>query len=218
MKKVRIKNSSDEYICGKIVCVGKNYKEHAEELGGTLPEFPLIFLKPPSAIIFSGDKVIHPSFTENLHYEAELVLLIGEDVKNVDLQTAERAIIGYSIGLDMTARDIQFELSKKGNPWTIAKCFDTSAVLTDFIYKKDYQLTMNEKIILKVNGTVKQNCELNKMVFKPAEIVKYISSIMALEKGDLIYTGTPAGVGRVVKGDQIEAEVTSVAKLETEII
>jgi len=113
MKKIRIKNSPDEYNCGKIVCVGKNYKEHAEELGGSVPEFPLIFLKPPSAIIFSGDKVIHPSFTENLHYEAELVLLIGEDVKNADVEISERAIIGYSIGLDMTARDVQFELSKK---------------------------------------------------------------------------------------------------------
>jgi acylpyruvate hydrolase len=218
MKIISVKNSDSKFTVGKIVCVGKNYQEHAEELGGTLPEFPLIFLKPPSAIIFSGAKVIHPSFTQNLHYEAELVLLIGEDVSKADLETSERAIIGYSIGLDMTARDVQFDLSKKGNPWTIAKCFDTSAVLTDFVLKKDCHLTLNEKIILKVNGEVKQNCELNKMVFKPAEIVQYISGIIALEKGDLIYTGTPAGVGRVVRGDKIEAEVTGIAKLETEII
>jgi acylpyruvate hydrolase len=218
MKSVSIKYSDLKYNVGKIVCVGKNYKEHAEELGGTLPEFPLIFLKPPSAIIFSGEKVIHPSFTENLHYEAELVLLIGEDVSKADLETSEKAIIGYTIGLDMTARDVQFDLSKKGNPWTISKCFDTSAILTDFVLKKNYQLTLDEKIILKVNGEIKQNCELNKMVFKPAQIVQYISGIMALEKGDLIYTGTPAGVGRVVKGDKIEAEVTSIARLNTEIV
>lgn len=218
MKRVKIRNSSQEFVCGKIVCVGKNYKEHAEELGGTLPEFPLIFLKPASAIIFSGDKVIYPSFTENLHYEGELVLLIGENLKDADLETAERAIIGYTVGLDMTARDVQFDAMKKGNPWTISKGFDTSAVLTDFVLKKDYQLTLNEKIILKVNGTVKQNSELNKMVYKPAEVVKYISSLMYLEKGDLIFTGTPAGVGRVVKGDKIEAEVTSITNLETEII
>jgi acylpyruvate hydrolase len=218
MKKVKIRNSNEEYNVGKIVCVGKNYKDHAEELGGTLPEFPLIFLKPVSAIIFSGDKVVHPSFTENLHYEGELVLLIGEDLKDTDAATAERAIIAYTVGLDMTARDVQFDAMKKGNPWTISKGFDTSAVLTDFVLKKDYKLTLNEKVILKVNGTVKQNSELNKMVYKPAEVVKYISSLMNLEKGDLIFTGTPAGVGRVVKGDKIEAEVTSVAKLETEIV
>jgi acylpyruvate hydrolase len=218
MKQVKVRNSDIKFTVGKIVCAGKNYKEHAEELGGSLPEFPLIFLKPASAIIFSGDKVIHPSFTENLHYEGELVLLIGEDLKDASLETTERAIIGYTVGLDMTCRDVQFDAMKKGNPWTISKCFDTSAVLTDFVLKKDYQLTLNEKIILKVNGTVKQNSELNKMVYKPAEIVKYISSLMNLEKGDLIFTGTPAGVGRVIKGDKIEAEVTSVARLETEII
>lgn len=218
MKQVKVRNTDLVFNVGKIVCVGKNYKEHAEELGGTLPEFPLIFIKPTSAIIFSGDKVIHPSFTENLHYEGELVLLIGEDVKDASLETAERAIIGYTVGLDMTCRDVQFDAMKKGNPWTISKCFDTSAVLTDFVLKKDYQLTLNEKIILKVNGTIKQNSELNKMVYKPAEVVKYVSSLMNLEKGDLIFTGTPAGVGRVVKGDKIEAEVTSVAKLETEIV
>jgi 2-keto-4-pentenoate hydratase/2-oxohepta-3-ene-1,7-dioic acid hydratase in catechol pathway len=144
--------------------------------------------------------------------------LIGEDLKHADLETSERGILGYTVGLDMTARDVQFDAMKKGNPWTISKGFDTSAVLTDFVLKKDYQLTLNEKIILKVNGTVKQNSELNKMVYKPAEVVKYISSLMNLEKGDLIFTGTPAGVGRVVKGDKIEAEITSVARLETEIV
>jgi len=218
MKKVQIKNSSEEYFCGKIVCVGRNYIEHAKELGNELPEFPLIFLKPASSIIYSGENVEHPSFTQNLHYEAELVLLIGEDVSKAGKDKAGKAIIGYSVGLDMTARDVQNDLSKKGHPWTIAKCFDNSAVLSDFILRKDYELTYDETITLKVNGEVKQNSQLNKMIFKPADIVSYISGIMKLEKGDLIFTGTPAGVGRVVKGDKIEAEIESIAKLETTII
>ncbi len=217
MKKLRIKNSSDEYYCGKIVCVGRNYVEHAKELGNQLPEFPLIFLKPASSIILSGEKVIHPSFSQNLHYEAELVLLIGEDVSKADKEKAENAIAGYTVGLDMTARDVQNELAKKGHPWTIAKCFDTSAVLSDFTLRKDYELNFDESIILKVNGEIKQNSQLNKMIFRPADIVSYISGIMKLEKGDLIFTGTPAGVGKVIKGDKLEAVITSIAKLETTI-
>lgn len=218
MKKLTVKNSSDEFIVGKMVCVGRNYAEHAKELGHELPEFPLIFLKPASVIIYSGDKVIHPTYSEELHYEGELVLLIGKDIKNGDASEAEEAIVGYGVGLDMTLRDLQRELSKKGNPWTLAKCFDTSAVLSDFVLRTDHPLTMKETISLKVNGQTKQNSTLNMMIFSPVEIVKYISSVLPLEKGDLIFTGTPAGVGKVVKGDKIEAEITGIGKLETEIV
>ncbi|MEI7810955.1 MAG: fumarylacetoacetate hydrolase family protein [Ignavibacteria bacterium] len=219
MKKINIRNSSEEFIAGKIVCVGRNYEEHARELGHNEPdEFPIIFLKPASNIIFSGEKVVHPSYSNNLHYETELVLLIGETVKDAkDLDEAEKAIDGYGVGLDMTLRDIQNAAKDKGDPWTIAKCFDTAAVLSDFILKSEYRLTMNEVIRLKVNGEIRQNCSLNKMTHTPAQLVKYISSVMTLEKGDLIYTGTPAGVSRVVKGDKLEAEISLVAVLETEI-
>lgn len=217
MKKLNVKNSKDEFAVGKMVCVGRNYAEHAKELGNELPEFPLIFLKPASTIIYSGDKVVHPVYSEELHYEGELVLLIGKYIKNGTEAEAEDAIAGYGVGLDMTLRDLQRELSKKGNPWTLAKCFDTSAVLSDFTLKTDHNLTMKETISLKVNGAVKQNSTLDMMIFSPVEIVKYISSVMALEKGDLIFTGTPAGVGKVVKGDKIEAEISGIASLNTEI-
>ncbi|MCX6150972.1 MAG: fumarylacetoacetate hydrolase family protein [Ignavibacteriales bacterium] len=218
MKQVKIKNSNETYIIGKIICVGRNYREHAEELGNVVPEFPLIFLKPTSALIYSGDKIVHPTFSENLNYEAELVLLIGEDLKNVDLTTAENGIAGYGVGLDMTLRDIQSEEIRKGHPWTVSKGFDTSAVISEINLKKDHPLNFDEKITLKLNGVIKQNCELNKMIFKPADIVRYISSVLVLEKGDLIFTGTPSGVGRVVKGDKLEAEITHIAKVEAEVI
>lgn len=217
MKKVNVKNSGGEFIVGKMVCVGRNYAEHIKELGHETPEFPLIFLKPASTIIYSGDKVIHPTYSEELHYEGELVLLIGKDIKNADAIEAEEAIAGYGVGLDMTLRDLQRELSKKGNPWTLAKCFDTSAVLSDFVLKAEHNLTMKETITLKVNGEVRQNSTLDMMIFPPVEIVKYISAVLPLEKGDLIFTGTPAGVGKVVKGDKIEAEITGIGSLETEI-
>lgn len=214
MKNIKVRNSSKEYSVGKIVCVGRNYVEHAQELGNEVPEKPVIFLKPPSALIFSGDEIVYPPFSNEMHHEAELVLLIGINLKNADLQEAEDAIIGYGVGLDMTLRDIQNELKKKGHPWTIAKCFDTSAVVSDFILKENYILTFDEEISLSVNGEIKQKDRLNKMIFKPAQLVEYISSLMTLEEGDLVFTGTPKGVSKVNKGDKLDAEIKGVVKLE----
>ncbi len=217
MKTVRIKDSKQEFSVGKIVCVGRNYAEHAKELGNEIPEKPVIFLKPSSALIHSGGKIIHPSFSKDMHHEVELVLLIGKHVKNANKSEAEDAIIGYGVGLDMTLRDIQNELKKKGHPWTIAKCFDTSAVVSDFILKSDYNLTLDEEISLSVNGQIKQKEKLNKMLFSPAEIVEYISSLMSLEEGDLVFTGTPAGVGKVEVGDRLLGKVEGVGELEVEV-
>jgi len=218
MKTARIKNSIEEFPTGKIVCVGRNYAEHAKELGNEVPEKPVLFLKPASAVIYSGGEIIHPDFGNELHHEVELVLLIGDSIKNAYKAQAEKAIIGYGVGLDMTLRDVQNELKKKGNPWTLAKCFDTSAVISDFILKKDYQLKSDEKLELKVNGTVKQSDTLKSMIFNPAEIVEYISSVMTLEKGDLIFTGTPAGVSKVNRGDKLEAKLGEVAELVCTVI
>lgn len=214
MKTVKIKNSNKEIAIGKIVCVGRNYVEHIHELGNEISEKPVIFLKTVSSVIYSGETIIYPSYSNDMHHETELVLLIGENIKNADLETAERAIVAYGIGLDMTLRDVQSELKKKGHPWTIAKCFDTSAVLSEFVNKFDHPLTLDEFISLKVNGSIKQQDQLNKMIHKPAEVVQYISSLMALEKGDLIFTGTPKGVGKVESGDKLEAELEGIVNLE----
>jgi 2-keto-4-pentenoate hydratase/2-oxohepta-3-ene-1,7-dioic acid hydratase in catechol pathway len=218
MKTVRIKNSKEEFTIGKIVCVGRNYAEHAKELGNEMPDKPVLFLKPASALIYSDGEIIHPDYGNELHHEVELVLLIGETINEVIKAEAEKAIIGYGVGLDMTLRDVQTELKKKGNPWTLAKCFDTSAVISDFVLKKDYQLKSDEKLELKVNGVVKQNDTLKSMIFNPAEIVEYISSIMTLEKGDLIFTGTPAGVSKVNRGDKLEAKLGEVVSLYCTVV
>ncbi len=213
MKTTRIKNSKEEYTIGKIVCVGRNYAEHAKELGNEIPDKPVLFLKPPSALIYSGGEIIHPDYGNELHHEVELVILIGETVKKTDITQSEKAIIGYGVGLDMTLRDVQDGLKKKGHPWTLAKCFDTSVVISDFVLKKDYQIKLDEKLELKVNGVVKQSDNLKSMIFNPAEIVEYISSVMTLEKGDLIFTGTPAGVSKVKTGDKLVAKLGDVAEL-----
>ncbi|MGA7721917.1 MAG: fumarylacetoacetate hydrolase family protein [Ignavibacteriaceae bacterium] len=218
MKYIRIKNSSDRIPVGKIVCVGRNYAEHAMELGNEIPAAPVIFLKPSSSVIYSDEDIVYPSFSIEMHHEVELVLLIGKKVKNAGLTEAGEAIAGYGVGLDMTLRDIQDELKKKGHPWTIAKCFDTSAVLSDFILKNDYSLTLNEEISLSINDENRQREKLKLMLFPPVKLVQYVSSYMTLEEGDLIFTGTPKGVGKVAKGDKLFARVENVAELNCTVI
>lgn len=214
MKTIKIKNSKKEIPIGKIVCVGRNYAEHVHELGNVIHEKPVVFLKTVSSVIYSGDQIIYPSFSNDMHHETELVLLIGENIKDADLEASERTIAGYGIGLDMTLRDVQSDLKKKSHPWTIAKCFDTSTVLSEFVEKSDYRLTLDETISLKINGEYRQKDQLNKMLHKPAEIVQYISSLMKLEPGDLIFTGTPKGVSKVVSEDKLVAELDDILKLE----
>ena len=153
-----------------------------------------------------------------MHHEVELVLLIGKEVSKADLKEAEDAIIGYGVGLDMTLRDIQNEEKKKGIPWTVSKCFDTSAVVSDFVLKENYKPTLDEEISLSVNGVIKQKGQLNKMIFNPPKIVEYISSLMVLEEGDLIFTGTPEGVSKVDREDKLNAEIAGIAKLECTIV
>jgi 2-keto-4-pentenoate hydratase/2-oxohepta-3-ene-1,7-dioic acid hydratase in catechol pathway len=218
MNYTRIKNSSVQIPIGKIVCVGRNYAEHAKELGNEIPERPVIFLKPPSAIIYSGGEIIYPAFSNEMHHEVELVLLIGKTIKDADENTAEDAIAGYGVGLDMTLRDVQDQLKKKGHPWTIAKGFDTSAVLSDFMLKTGYELTLNEEISLSINGENKQREKLNMMLFPPVKLIQYLSSIITLEEGDLVFTGTPKGVGKVKKGDSLHAKIDDILELSCTVI
>lgn len=217
MKYIKFQNNDEKVPIGKLVCVGRNYAAHAKELGNDVPEFPIIFLKPASNIIFSGESVVHPSYSNDLQHEVELVLYIGNNIKNATDETAEDSIHGYTVGLDMTLRDLQFEFKAKGDPWTLAKCFDTAAVLTDVVLKKDYQLKGDENISLSVNEIVKQNSSIKNMIFSPVEIVKFISARMTLEKGDLIFTGTPEGVGRVIPGDKIEASLENIGSIATQV-
>jgi len=214
---IKFKDSEEKKEISKIVCVGRNYADHAIELGNEVPDKPVLFLKPASAVILSGQKVIHPKFSNNLHHEVELVLLIGKTIKNASSAESEEAISAYGMGLDMTLRDLQQEAIKTGDPWTISKGFDTSAVLSDFVKKEDYTLTLDETISLSVNGIVKQNEKLNKLLYGPIALVKYISSLITLEEGDLIFTGTPAGVGKVVPGDRLSGSISGLVSVSAVI-
>ncbi len=213
MNQITIKTTNEKIPIGKIVCIGRNYPEHAKELGNEVPGKPVLFLKPASAVIYSGEDIIHPSFGNELHHEVELVLLIGAKIKDAALDEADNAIAGYGVGLDMTLRDVQSKLKSKGHPWTLAKCFDTSAVISDFVLKDDYKLSLDNKITLSVNDVIKQKDTLSSMIFNPAELIEYVSSVMTLEKGDLIFTGTPAGVSKVNRGDKLVGKIEGIAEL-----
>ena len=213
MNQITIKTTNEIIPIGKIVCIGRNYTEHAKELGNEVPGKPVLFLKPASAVIYSGEDIIHPSFGNELHHEVELVLLIGAKIKDAALDEADNAIAGYGVGLDMTLRDVQSKLKSKRHPWTLAKCFDTSAVISDFVLKDDYKLSLDNKITLSVNNVIKQKDTLSSMIFNPAELIEYVSSVMTLEKGDLIFTGTPAGVSKVNRGDKLVGKIEGIAEL-----
>lgn len=218
MKHLKIKGSDKNILCGKLVCVGRNYAAHARELGNEIPDSPILFLKTSTCVINSGENVIHPNYSNELHHEIELVLLITKTIKNADDKQAKDAIGGYAVGLDMTLRDLQNQYRKEGNPWTLAKVFDTAAVLSPIVLKENYTLKQNENIFLSVNGVQRQNSTLDKMLFNPVEIVKYISSKMTLEEGDLIFTGTPEGVGKVIPGDSLKGGIEGIGEIETKII
>jgi len=193
MKQLIIKKSPEKIIIGKVVCVGRNYAAHAKEMGNEVPDFPIVFLKTATCIIPSGGDVVHPDYSNELHHEIELVLVIGSEIKNATEEEAENAIAGYAVGLDMTLRDLQNESRKNGEPWTLAKVFDTSGILSPVVLKSEYRLRGNEKISLSVNGEPRQSSSLDKMIFSAVKTVEYISKKMTLEEGDLIFTGTPRG-------------------------
>lgn len=218
MKQLTIKNRSEKIIVGKVVCVGRNYAAHAKEMGNEVPDFPIIFLKTATCIIPSGGDVVHPDYSNDLHHEIELVLVIGSEIKNATEEEAENAIAGYAVGLDMTLRDLQNESRKNGEPWTLAKVFDTSGILSPVVLKSEYRLRGNEKISLSVNGEPRQSSSLDKMIFSAVKTVEYISKKMTLEEGDLIFTGTPEGVGRVIPGDNLSGEIENLGEIKATIV
>lgn len=202
----------------KIICLGRNYAEHAKELGHEIPKEPVIFLKPPSALIGPEETIILPKKSQHVDHEVELGVIIGKKGKNIPRVKAMDYVLGYTILMDLTARDIQWEAKEKGLPWTVAKGFDTFAPIGPRVVDKR-ELDINDlEIGLKVNGEVKQLSRTSKMIFKIDEIIEYVSSIMTLEKGDVIATGTPEGVGPLRHGDFVEAWIEGIGILKEEVL
>lgn len=204
MKTVFLKNTDKPIVVSKILCIGQNYAEHAKELNFEVPRAPVFFLKPTTALLQDGGTVLLPPISTNVHHEVELVVLIGEGGKKIPEAEALNHVAGYGVGLDMTLRDVQAEAKKKGLPWTLAKGFDTSAPVSQFVPKEAIDTVNNLNLELTVNGVVRQRGACRDMVFSIERLIAYISRFLTLEQGDLIFTGTPPGVGAVVANDVIQ--------------
>jgi 2-keto-4-pentenoate hydratase/2-oxohepta-3-ene-1,7-dioic acid hydratase in catechol pathway len=198
---------------GKILCLGRNYPEHIKEMKAETASTPVVFIKPSTALVESGGWVVIPPISNDVHHEVELVVVIGRDGRNINAENAMEHVAGYAVGLDMTLRDVQADAKKRGLPWSVAKGFDTSAPLSAAVRPAAVSDPHALSIELRVNGTVRQSSNTQHMILRIPGIIAYCSTVFSLEAGDLIFTGTPEGVGRVVPGDRIHANIASVGSL-----
>lgn len=190
----------------KIICIGRNYAEHAQELGNEIPENPVIFMKPDTAVLKKGSDFYIPEFSNDVHYELEVVLKISKGGKYILEENAHKHYEEIGLGIDFTARDLQSQLKGKGLPWELAKGFDGSAVLSDFYPKSKFNLSELQFSLFKNNEEV-QNGNTSLMLFSPDKIIAFVSQYFTLRVGDLIFTGTPKGVGKVEENDILEAHL-----------
>jgi 2-keto-4-pentenoate hydratase/2-oxohepta-3-ene-1,7-dioic acid hydratase in catechol pathway len=198
-------------VPSKILCVGRNYVEHAKELGNEVPKVPLIFLKPPSSIISNGENIILPPQSNQVEHEAELVVVVGKRGRNITPEAAKEYIFGYTIGNDITARDLQ----KSDGQWTRAKGFDTFCSFGPWI---DTDFDASDAVVTcRVNGQMRQMASTRDMVFNINTLIAFISSVMTIEPGDVIFTGTPSGVGELKNGDVVDVEIEGLGKLSNPV-
>ena len=189
----------------KIICIGRNYAKHAKELNNPVPAEPVFFMKPETSLILNGKPFFHPDFSKNIHFETELVLRINRLGKHIEERFAHRYYNEIGIGIDFTARDIQDACKKKGLPWEKAKAFDGSAPLGEFIPKSTFKSVDDINFSLNINGVEKQRGNTQDLLFCFDKIIAHVSKYLTLKIGDLIYTGTPEGVGPVKVNDKLEA-------------
>lgn len=201
----------------KIICIGRNYVEHAKELNNPLPKTPIFFLKPDSALMQKNQPFFYPDFSNDIHFETEIVLKINKVGKHIQEEFAHTYYNRIGIGIDFTARDLQNNCKEKGLPWEIAKAFDNSAPLGQFIAKSKFDNVNDINFSMKINGVERQNGNTKNMIFSPDYIISYISQFFTLKIGDLIFTGTPEGVGPVKIGDHLEAYIEGKRLLDLKI-
>ncbi|MFM2111718.1 MAG: hypothetical protein RLZZ271_378 [Pseudomonadota bacterium] len=216
---VPVLGRSERFPVNRIYCVGRNYVEHAQEMGYTGREPPFFFMKPADAIVVANPdaSVPYPAKTENYHYEIELVVALGKGGKNIAAADAAQHIYGYAVGLDMTRRDLQMDMRKQGRPWDIGKGFDQSAPIGPIVPVAQAGNIADAAIALTVNGTTKQSSNIQKLIWNISEIIEHLSAAWELKPGDLIYTGTPEGVGPVVRGDVMVGGVSGLPDIRVSV-
>lgn len=201
----------------KIIAIGRNYAEHIQELQNERSSEPVVFLKPDTALLKNNAPFYHPDFSDNIHHEVELVLKISKEGKNIQSKFADRYFEEIGLGIDFTARDLQQKCKEKGLPWEIAKAFNGSAPIGEFVSKSDFEDLSDINFHLDINGELRQKGNTNMMLFDFGKIIEYVSRFFTLKKGDLIFTGTPAGVSKINIGDRLEAFLEDKKLLDFEI-
>ena len=219
---VPVVGSAAQFPVHRIYCVGRNYEEHAQEMGHSGREPPFFFMKPADAVVVvnTGETTAlpYPSLTSNLHHEVELVVAIGTGGKNIPVEQASAHIFGFAVGLDMTRRDLQNDMKKQGRPWCIGKGFDHSAPIGPITPALAVPGIAAADISLHVNGALRQQSQISRLIWNVAETIAQLSSAWALQPGDLIYTGTPAGVGAVVAGDTLLANIDGLTPISLTVV
>jgi len=219
---VEVAGTTARFPVHRIYCVGRNYEEHAKEMGFSGREPPFFFLKPADALVLAAGEeptlLPYPSLTQDLHHEIELVVAIGQGGRDIAAADAAGHVFGYAVGLDMTRRDLQGEMKKQGRPWCIGKGFDASAPITPITPAAQAGAVHQAGIWLRVNGQERQRSSVAQLIWKVGEIIEHLSRAWELAPGDLIYTGTPAGVGPVQHGDLLEGGVDGLAALRLRVL
>lgn len=219
---VPVVGKTEQFPVHRIYCVGRNYEEHAKEMGFTGREPPFFFMKPADSLLVVNAGEIgdmpYPSLTKNLHHEIELVVAIGKGGKDIQAADALSHIYGYAVGLDMTRRDLQNEMKKQGRPWCIGKGFDHSAPIGPITPAAQAGDVAHAEIYVQVNGNDRQRSNVSQLIWNIAETIEYLSAAWELQPGDLIYTGTPEGVGAVVAGDTLVGAVSGLGELKIRVV
>ena len=216
-----VTNQAHRFPVHRVYCVGRNYAEHAKEMGFTGREPPFFFLKPADALlVVPADQtgtMPYPPLTQDLHHEVELVVAIGQGGRDIPVDQALSHVYGYAVGLDMTRRDLQAEMKKQGRPWCIGKAFDHSAPIGPIVPASQLAGITQAEIKLEVNSVTRQHSQINKLIWNIQETIAHLSRAWTLMPGDLIFTGTPEGVGAVVPGDEMTAHITGLPSLRIAI-
>lgn len=203
---------------GKVVCVGRNYAEHVHELGNEMPSQPMLFMKAANALCSLHEPVVLPESQGEVHHEVEMVVMIGERLSGeTNLETIRYAVAAYGIGLDLTLREVQSRLKEKGHPWERAKAFDGAAPVSGFVDARGVSVRQNLEVALEINDQVRQHGHTGQMLFPTFELIADINRVFTLEPGDLVFTGTPAGVGPLRRGDRLTARLGNILQVFTTV-
>ncbi len=204
-------------LFGTMYCIGQNYSEHIKEMGSVASSDPIIFLKPPTAYLQDGGKIEIPSISDNAHHEVELVAVVGKQARHLTIENVMEHIAGYAVGIDVTLRDIQQKAKDKGHPWAVAKGFATSAPISKVIPIEELKEQNEFDLVLSVNNEMRQSDSTAKMERTIEELMVYLTSIYILLPGDVIFTGTPKGVGRITSGDKINAKLSNLIEINVSV-